>query len=150
MTTAKEYLHRLKEREPQIWKEPLEESMLTEQDLSEIEKGLGFALSTPYREFLLSFKMPENMTVFVSLCGDSFGNSLCDTFSREKNEYVPRPEHDIASTVDFKWHNIQGSSGAEFLENLKKNKEDSFPAAFWRLVLYRLAKYMVISHFWIW
>lgn len=106
MTTAKEYLERLKEREPQIWKEPLEESVLTEQDLSEIEKGLGYALPEPYREFLLSYKMPEDMTVFVSFCGDSFGNSWEDTFSREKNDYVPRPDQDIGPTVEFEWHNI--------------------------------------------
>lgn len=130
MTTAKEYLYRLKEREPQIWKEPLEESTLTEQDLSEIEKGLGYTLPTPYRAFLLSYKMPENMTVFVSFCGDSFGNSWCDTYSREKNEYVPRPEHDIGPTVDFEWHNIQGDGGTEFLENLKKEQGGQFPCCF--------------------
>lgn len=56
MTTAKKYLERLKEREPQIWKEPLEESALTEQDLSEIEKGLGYNLPVPYREFLKNLK----------------------------------------------------------------------------------------------
>lgn len=130
MTTAKKYLERLKEREPQIWKEPLEESALTEQDLSEIEKGLGYNLPVPYREFLMSYKMPENMTVFVSFCGDLFGNSWEDTFSREKNDYVPRPEHDIGPSVDFEWHNIQGSNGAEFLKNLKEQQGDQFPCSF--------------------
>ena len=41
MTTAKEYLDILREREPQLWKEPLKESGLTEKYLSDIEKGLG-------------------------------------------------------------------------------------------------------------
>jgi len=130
MTTAKEYLAELKKREPQIWKEPLEESALTEQDLSEIEKGLGYALPTSYRAFLLSYKMPENMTVFVSFCGDSFGNSWQSTFSREKNDYVPRKEGDIGPTVEFEWHNIQGDSGAEFLKNLKEEQGNQFPCSF--------------------
>ncbi len=54
MTTAKKYLEILREREPQLWKEPLKESGLAEKDLSDIEKGLGYKLPAPYREFLLS------------------------------------------------------------------------------------------------
>ena len=41
MTTARKYLDILKEREPQLWKEPLKESNFTERDQSDIEKGLG-------------------------------------------------------------------------------------------------------------
>ncbi|MCI8430954.1 MAG: hypothetical protein HFI16_12000 [Lachnospiraceae bacterium] len=37
--TAKKYLEILREREPQLWKEPLKESGFTEKDLSDIEKG---------------------------------------------------------------------------------------------------------------
>ena len=66
MTAAKKYLETLREREPQLWEEPLKESVLTESDLSEIEKGLGYKLPAPYREFLLSYKMPGDITVFVS------------------------------------------------------------------------------------
>lgn len=55
---------------------------------------------------------------------------MCDTFSREKNDYVPRPEHDIGPTVNFEWHNIQGCSGAEFLKNLKEEQGDQFPCCF--------------------
>jgi len=130
MATAREYLDRLKEREPQIWKEPLEESPFTEQDLSEIEKGLGYTLPTSYRAFLLSYKMPKDMTVYVSFCGDSFGNSWDDTFSRDKNDYVPLPEGEIGPTVEFEWHNIQGDSGAEFLKNLKEEQENQIPCHF--------------------
>ena len=122
MTAAKKYLNILKEREPERWQGPLTESALTEQDLSEIEKGLGYTLPIPYREFLLSYRMPEDLTVLVSFCGDSFANSWDDTFSREENDYVPRPEYDIGPTVEFEWHNIKGDSGAEFLENLKKEQ----------------------------
>lgn len=129
MTTAKKYLNLLKEREPQLWKEPMEESTFTEQDLLIIEKGLGYSLPIPYREFLLSYKMPEDITVLVSFCGDSFANSWEQTFSREKNAYVSRPEFDIGPTVEFEWHNIAGKNGEEFLENLKKEQsvQDALP-----------------------
>lgn len=85
MTTAKKYLDILKEHEPQLWKEPLKGSNLTERDVSDIEKGLGYELPIPYREFLLSYKMPNDITVLVSFCGDSFACSWRETFSREKN-----------------------------------------------------------------
>ena len=123
MTTAKKYLEILREREPQLWEEPLKESVLTESDLSEIEKGLGYKLPVPYREFLLSYKLPGDITVLVSFCGDSFACSWSKTFSREKKGYVPRPEFDIGPTVEFEWHNIQGNSGAEFLKNLQKEQK---------------------------
>lgn len=122
MTTAKQYLDILRKREPQLWTESLEESPFTENDLSEIEKGLGYSLPIPYREFLLSYTIPENLTVLVSFCGDSFANSWWKTFSREKSSYIDRPEHDIGPTVQFEWHNIKGNNGAEFLENLKKEQ----------------------------
>ena len=109
MTTARKYLNILKEREPQRWKEPLTESALTEQDLSVIEEGLGYTLPVPYREFLLSYQMPEDLTVLV-------------TFSREENDYVPLTEDEIGPTVEFEWHNIKGNTGQEFLENLKKEQ----------------------------
>jgi hypothetical protein len=35
MTTAKKYLEILREREPQLWEEPLKESVLTESDLTQ-------------------------------------------------------------------------------------------------------------------
>lgn len=129
MTKAKEYLNTLKEREPQLWKEPLEESAFTENDLREIEQELGYALPIPYREFLLSYKMPEEIMVLVSFCGDSFANSWCQTFSREINAYVSRPENDLGPTVEFVWHNIRGNNGREFLENLKKEQgmEEEYP-----------------------
>lgn len=123
MTTAKEYLDILREREPQLWKEPLKESGLTEKYLSDIEKGLGYKLPASYREFLLSYKLPGDMTVLVSFCGDSFACSWSKTFSREKNGYIPRPEFDIGPTVEFEWHNIQGNSGAEFLKNLQQEQK---------------------------
>ena len=79
MTTAKKYLEILREREPQLWKEPLKESGFTEKDLSDIEKGLGYKLPAPYREFLLSYEMPKDITVLVSFCGDSFACSWSKT-----------------------------------------------------------------------
>ena len=123
MTPAKQYLDILREREPQLWQGPPEPSLLTEQDLSEIEEGLGYPLPAPYREFLLSGQMPDGVTtVLVSFCGDSFANSWEKTFSRELNGYIPRPDFDIGPTVQFEWENIRGSSGGDFLEKLRKRQ----------------------------
>lgn len=121
MTMAKKYLDVLREREPRLWKKPLEESTFVEQDLLDIEEGLGYSLPIPYREFLLSYKMPDTvMTVLVSFCGDSYANSWCETFSREKNAYVSRPEFDIGPTVQFEWYNIESNNGKDFLKKLKE------------------------------
>lgn len=122
MTTAKQYLDILKEREPQLWKEPLENSSLTEQDLADIEAGLGYALPAAYREFLQSCKIPCDLIVLVSFCGDSFACSWSKTYSREYGGYVDRPDQDIGPTVEFEWHMIQGNTGAEFLEHLKREQ----------------------------
>lgn len=122
MTIAKKYLNLLKEREPQLWKAPLEDSAFTEQDLAEIEKGLGYTLPVPYREFLQSYKIPCDITVLVSFCGDSFACSWSKTYSREYSGYVDRPEHDIGPTVEFEWHMIKGDTGAEFLQTLKREQ----------------------------
>ena len=123
MTMAKKYLDVLREREPQLWKKSLEESTFVEQDLLDIEEGLGYSLPIPYREFLLSYKMPDIvMTVLVSFCGDSYANSWCETFSREKNAYVSRPEFDIGPTVQLEWYNIQSDNGKDFLKKLKERQ----------------------------
>ena len=89
MTTAKKYLEILREREPQLWKEPLKESGFTEKDLSDIEKGLGYKLPAPYREFLLSYETPKDITVLVSFCGDSFACSWSETFPVRKMAISP-------------------------------------------------------------
>ena len=123
MGTAEKYLEILKEREPQLWPGPLVKSTFTEKDILEIENGLDCRLPDPYRNFLLSYKMPEYMTVLVSFCGDSFACSWSETFSHEKQGYIPRPEHDIGPTVELDWHNIKGDSGAEFLQNLHKEQD---------------------------
>lgn len=123
MTIAKKYLDILAEREPQLLKEPLKTATFTKKDISEIEIGLGYSLPAQYQEFLLTYKMPSDITVLVSFCGDSFACSWDKTFSREKNGYIPRPEFDIGPTVKFEWHNIQGNNGTEFLKNLQKEQK---------------------------
>lgn len=122
MPTAKNYLDILREREPQLWPGVPEASALTEADLLEIEAGLGYRLPEPYREFLTCYKMPRDLTVLVSFCGDSYANSWDSTYSREENGYVPRPESDIGPTAEFEWHNIPGDTGAAFLEALKREQ----------------------------
>lgn len=123
MTNAQKYLDLLREREPRQWSSAPEKSPLTEQDLEVVEKGLGYTLPVPYREFLLTYKMPSDLTALVSFCGDSFACSWDKTFSREQNCYVPRPDNDIGPTMEFEWHNIEGNSGAEFLANLQKEQK---------------------------
>ena len=50
MTAAKKYLEILREREPQLWKEPLKESGFTEKDLPDIEKDLHISCQIKSRE----------------------------------------------------------------------------------------------------
>ncbi len=123
MPTAKQYLDTLRQREPQLWDGPPEPSPLGEKDLAEIERGLGYPLPEPYRDFLQSCKMPEDLTVLVSVCGDSFGCSWPRTYSRETGGYLPRPDEDIGPTVEFAWHNIAGNTGAEFLATLQREQK---------------------------
>ena len=52
MSLAKEYIKCLCELEQGLFPEPLKESVLTETDILEIERGLGYALLEQYREFL--------------------------------------------------------------------------------------------------
>lgn len=52
ISLAKEYIKWLCEREQGLFPEPLKESVLTETDILEIERGLGYALLEQYREFL--------------------------------------------------------------------------------------------------
>lgn len=129
MTTAEQYLNILREHKPLRWSEPPEGAPLTGEDLAEIEKGLGYSLPEPYREFLQSCKMPADLTVLVSVCGDSFGCSWPLTYSRETGGYLPRPDIDIGPTVKFEWHNIAGNTGAEFLATLQREQktEDQCP-----------------------
>lgn len=121
--TAKDYLDQLVKKEPQLFKEPLKKSSLTEADLKEIEKGLGYSLPKPYAEFLQSYQLPQELTVFASFCGDRFACSWEKTFSREKNVYILRPENDIGPTVELEWYNIPGDCGADFLKHLKEEQE---------------------------
>lgn len=51
MMNAEEYLKKLQEREPQLFPEPLRKSTLTDKDLLEIEKALGYQLPEQYKEF---------------------------------------------------------------------------------------------------
>ena len=57
MSLAKEYIKCLCEREQGLFPEPLKESVLTETDILEIERGLGYALPEQYREFLQSWQI---------------------------------------------------------------------------------------------
>ena len=50
ISLAKEYIKWLCEREQGLFPEPLKESVLTETDILEIERGLGYALPEQYRE----------------------------------------------------------------------------------------------------
>lgn len=120
MTIAEEYLKKLQEREPQLFPEPLRKSALTDGDIIEIERALGHRLPEQYKEFLQSYQLPETMTVYISFCGDSYANSFSDTFSREKNEYVPVDwDNDLSTLVDMEWQNFNASNAAEWLKQLE-------------------------------
>ena len=102
ISLAKEYIKWLCEREQGLFPEPLKESVLTETDILEIERGLGYALPEQYREFLQSWQLPEwAFTVYVTFCGD-YPNCFWKTYSREKGGYIPSEFGDTV-TVELVW-----------------------------------------------
>ncbi|MEZ3445586.1 MAG: SMI1/KNR4 family protein [Lachnospiraceae bacterium] len=92
MMNAEEYLKKLQEREPQLFPEPLRKSTLTDKDLLEIEKALGYQLPEQYKEFLQSYQLLD-MTVSLS----------------EDAEFY------------IEWHNISGVNATEWLGQLKES-----------------------------
>ncbi len=119
MTKAEEFLTKLQEREPELFSGPLQKSNLTDGDLQEIEKALGYAVPQQYREFLQSFCLSD-LTVYIAFCGDKFACSFEETFSREQNQYVQRDwDNDSGVLVGMEWHNFGGQNAAEWLSRLK-------------------------------
>lgn len=84
MTKAEEYLTKLQEREPGLFPEPLQKSNLTDEDIQEIEKALGYGVPQQYKEFLQSFCLAD-MIVYIAFCGDKFACSFEETFSRAES-----------------------------------------------------------------
>ncbi|MDE7417652.1 MAG: SMI1/KNR4 family protein [Lachnospiraceae bacterium] len=119
MTNAEKYLIKLQEREPQLFPEPLKKSTLTNEDLLEIEKSLGYELPEPYKEFLQSYQLPEIMTVYPSFCGNNIGARF-RTFYRMNRGYVPK-EGQCNMLVDVEWHNVGGTNAAEWLNSLNSD-----------------------------
>lgn len=119
MNQAMKYLDILQEREPQLFKQPLQKSSLTDKDIEEIEQELGHTLPTSYKEFLKCYKMPREIMVHFSFCGDYAAN-FEDTFSREENGFVECRDEDLCVTQEIEWHNAFGDTGKEFIENLKE------------------------------
>jgi hypothetical protein len=119
MSLAKEYIKCLCEREQGLFPEPLKESVLTETDILEIERGLGYALPEQYREFLQSWQLPEwAFTVYVTFCGD-YPNCFWKTYSREKGGYIPSEFGDTV-TVELVWYGSYGNCAADYLGLLKR------------------------------
>lgn len=130
MTIAEEYLGKLQEREPQLFPEPLKRSTLMDEDLLEIEKSLGYKLPEQYREFLQSYQL-QDMTVYISFCGDSYANSFSDTFSCEKNDYVPVDwDNDLSTLVDMEWNNFSATNATEWLKQLEQLNDREDHSAF--------------------
>lgn len=94
MTVAEEYLKKLQEREPQLFAGPLKKSPLTDEDLLEIEKALGYALPGQYREFLQSYQLTDMKVPFPP---DDYG------------EYY------------VEWHNISGGNAADWLKQMEES-----------------------------
>lgn len=120
MTIAEEYLKKLQEREPQLFPEPLRKSTLTDGDIIEIEKALGHGLPEQYKEFLQSYQLPDMMTMYISFCGDDFGD-WDRTYSIEEKDYVQAEDDQPSILVDMVWHNVSGANAAEWLERLDEN-----------------------------
>lgn len=123
MTNAEEYLKKLQEREPQLFPEPLRKSTLTDKDLHEIKKALGYQLPDQYKEFLQSYYLPETMTVYPGFCGNNIGARF-RTYKNATQEYVPE-KGQLHMPVDVEWHNNGGTNAAQWLDSVKSDMSDS-------------------------
>ena len=119
MQTAKNYLEQLYKKEADLFSKPLEASTLTEADLQEIETSLGYSLPEQYKEFLQSYQM-DDMTVYIALCGNAYGCSFNETFSREKKDWVLVKEDDPYVLVDLQWHGFVGKNAKECLARMRQ------------------------------
>ncbi|MBD5081373.1 MAG: hypothetical protein HDT44_06360 [Ruminococcaceae bacterium] len=133
MSQAKNYIELLQKREPELFPQPLKSSSLTDTDIADIEKGLGYALPEDYSEFLQSCQMPKELTVIIGFCGDAYAASFSETYSKEAKGYIPVPDDDIAVFTELEWHNITAEDGEEFLKILKEeqypdNDNEAIPA----------------------
>ena len=101
MNRSREYSDKLKRREPRF-KALIQDPALTEKDIEQIERALKYPLPAPFKEFLLSCKMPEcKMT--VKFCGDYTGCFDVDGDG-------------LYTAVETEWCAPFGDSAKEFLE----------------------------------
>ena len=133
MSQAEKYIELLQKREPELFTQPLKSSSLTDKDIAEIERGLGYSLPKDYRGFIQSYQMPKELTVIIGFCGDAYAASFSKTYSKEAKGYIPVPDDDIAVFTELEWHNITAEDGEEFLKTLREeqypdNDNEAIPA----------------------
>ena len=116
MSITTNYLEQLYKREPNLFLQRLKKSNLTETDLQEIEKSLGYTFPQQYKEFLQSYQM-QDMTVYITFCGSLYACSFAETFSREKNDWISVDDisEDDDVVVDLEWYGFGGESATEYL-----------------------------------
>ena len=116
MSKATEYLDILQKKEPQMFQEPLQKSLLTEKDIGEIEQKLKYAFPKPYKDFLMAYKMPEKCVVRVY-----YSDDISASYDEE----------DDSESMEVEWFNPAGNTVEEFLQNAAKEDDyisDDFSA----------------------
>ena len=123
MTESEKYLKQLHKREPELLHNPLEKSLLRDDDISKIESALNYPLPQEYREFLQSYILPE-LTVYIDFCGDKYASQFGETFSREKNCYIPVKNNEADVLIDFTLYSYGGIDYNDWLKKLSERGGD--------------------------
>ena len=107
-----EYLHKLKENYPDLLSksfEPFQSSAVTDDDIRFIENELGYTLPKDYAEFLKCYKLPDNLKVKNSYCGDY------------ANCYEPEDEDDPFVTLELEWYTGLSGDARHLLDFIREN-----------------------------
>lgn len=106
------YLDRLQDNYKSLFYAPLRKSAFSETDIERIEQEWGYKLPKPYIDFLQCYRLPENLIVSASFCGDYAAT------------YEPEQEDDLFVTLKVEWHTALGGDVSYFLSSVQK--EDLF------------------------
>ena len=94
-------------KEPQMFQEPLQKSLLTEKDIEEIEHKLKYAFPKPYKDFLMAYKMPEKCVLRVY-----YSDDISASYDEEDN----------SESMEVEWFNPAGNAAEDFLQNAAKEE----------------------------
>ena len=102
-----DYLHKLRENYPDLISGDFQRSEITDNDIKFIESELKYTLPKDYAEFLKCYKLPDNLKVKNSYCGDY------------ANCYEPENDDDSFVSLEMKWHTGLSGDADHFLRFIR-------------------------------